>query len=245
MHCVQTRRMEGKERPSTWGRRGKMAREEETQTERAREHDSIKEFISNSLPPHKGADLDPWKSRTALCFGSLSLCVRKQEHLTTTAQRINLSCKMPVGHVWRFVGCVCCSRLISAWRCRRTKHRGWCLDLTGARLTHEENQRGETNAEGEEKAEETRHRRAWWWRERTEKKNSSHHMSVDKTNCWGWEKLLWFHLYEMQLIPNSCKLVLFQCWKVSSVSFITCLVSRSSSIYYFVSFYFILFQKLD
>lgn len=51
-----------------------------------------------------------------------SLCIRKQERLTTTTQRINPSCKMPAWHVWRFAGCVCYSRLISAWRYRWRKH---------------------------------------------------------------------------------------------------------------------------
>lgn len=40
-------------------KRETIGRERERQPERAREHDSIKEFISNSLPPHEGADLDP------------------------------------------------------------------------------------------------------------------------------------------------------------------------------------------
>lgn len=178
-----------------------MAREEETEPERTREHGSIKEFISNYLPPHKGADLDPWKSQSALCFGSLSLCVRKQAHLTTTTRRINLSCKMPVGHVWRFVGCVCCSRLIGAWRCRRTKHGGdaliWQELDSPTKKTKEEKQmrreaginKGRRERRGDRKGRRNETQESVMVRAEN-RKNSSHHMILDKANYRGLGKAL-------------------------------------------------------
>lgn len=102
-------------------RKQKKRWQKETTVQEHRQH----ERISLSTPSQR-SEIRPtaWKSQTSLFFvyPSPSLCVRKQEHLTTTTQRINPSCKMPARHVWRFVGCVCYSRLISAWRYTGTKH---------------------------------------------------------------------------------------------------------------------------
>lgn len=58
--------------------------------ERAREHGSIREHILHFLPFHKGR-IRPVKEPN-LALLQLSLCVRKQEHLTTTPECINPSC---------------------------------------------------------------------------------------------------------------------------------------------------------
>lgn len=104
-------------------RKQKKRWQKETTARKCKSTDSMRE--SHFLPLHKGAKLGPLHERAKPLFfvyPSPSLCVRKQEHLTTTTQRINPSCKMPARHVWRFVGCVCYSRLISAWRYTGTKH---------------------------------------------------------------------------------------------------------------------------
>lgn len=81
---------------------------------------------------------EPKLSLTAL---ARSLHVRKQEHLTTT-QHIKPSCKMPARHVWRFAGCICYSKLISAWRCKGTKCRVmlWRSDMSLTRPQRKEKQ---------------------------------------------------------------------------------------------------------
>lgn len=95
-----------------------MAKEEARQPKSARAQTAWENLTH---PPSQRSKIRPtaWKRQASL---SLSLCIRKQEHLTTTTQRINPSCKMPARHVWRFVACVCYSRLISAWRYTGTKH---------------------------------------------------------------------------------------------------------------------------
>lgn len=118
--CISDlRKIERNEKSSVNGK--KRWKEMRDSQERARKHKSMWKYISQFLSLYNRSRIRPasCKSQTSLCFGLLSLC-QKREHLTAT-RRIKPSCKMPARHVWRFVGCICYSKLISARRCRGTK----------------------------------------------------------------------------------------------------------------------------
>lgn len=92
-------------------------KEKGRQPERESRHVSIRGFISNSLSLHKGAEP---KSLSALAFLFLTSENKSGLQQQRSASTYHVRCQS--GTFEGFAGCVRCSRLISAWRCWRTKH---------------------------------------------------------------------------------------------------------------------------
>lgn len=69
---------------------GKRRRDTARESKRAWQHERV--YLTLHTPPQRSR-IRPVKEPNL--FLPLSLCVRKQEHLTTTTRRINPSCKMP------------------------------------------------------------------------------------------------------------------------------------------------------
>lgn len=150
------------------------AKEKGRQPERESRHVSIRGFISNSPSLHKGAEP---KSLSALAFLFPTSENKSGLQQQRSASTHHVRCQS--GTFEGFAGCVRCSRLISAWRCWRTKHGVMPWSDRSQTRPRRKRKMGETNAaRGRDKQ---RRETMTRWQKRQRKQ---------ETGTLSWEKIM-------------------------------------------------------